>query len=64
MEVLEHNDQRLVEAFAQQDALEGILRALPPNLRIHLGERIVTLVDSEQTENVRHGVFQRTVEFE
>ena len=32
------------------------------NLRIHLGQRIVALLNSEQRKKVRQRVFQRTIE--
>jgi hypothetical protein len=56
MQVFEDKHQRLIEALAQKDALNRILGATPADLRIHLRKRIVALDDTEQCEQMRHGV--------
>ena len=48
MQVLEYHHQRLVEALAQEDALDASERAPLADLRVHLRERVVTLDDPEQ----------------
>ena len=62
MQVLEDQHQRLVEALAQQDALDRLQRPAPFDLRIHLGERIFAFLNAEQRKQVRQRVFQRTIE--
>jgi len=64
VQVLEDQDQRLVEAFAQQDAFERIMRAPPPNLRVHLSQWIFGFLDSKQRKDVRQRVFQRMIQFQ
>jgi hypothetical protein len=40
MEILEYNDQRLIEALAQQDSFDSVQRAALLHLAVHLCQRI------------------------
>src|ERR1700735_4336728 len=64
MKVLENYDQWLVEAFAQQDALDRIERATLASLRLDLGNLAVLVSQTEQSVEVRESVLQRGVERE
>ena len=50
VQVLEDHDQRLVEALAHQYPLDRLQRPPPPDLRVHLRQRVVALDDAEQGE--------------
>ena len=68
MKVLENDDERLVEAFAQEDALDSLEREAPPRMRVHAGERTVVrfcrvaVLETEQRDEKRQGIFQRAIE--
>src|SRR6516164_6449262 len=64
MEILENDDERLLEALADENALEPLLGAPPPNLRIHAGHGVVAVLESEQCKEIGDYVFQRTVELQ
>jgi hypothetical protein len=51
-EVFEDHHQRLIEALAQNDAFDRLQRAALLDLPVHLSQRIVTLDDAEQTEQI------------
>src|SRR5262249_42710115 len=48
VQVLEDNYQRLIQALTQQDTFDRLLRAPPPDLRIHPRQPIAGLSDAEQ----------------
>jgi hypothetical protein len=62
VEVFEDQHQRLVETLTQDSALDRFQRPPLPDLPVHLRQRIVTLDDAEQTEQVRQRVFQTSIE--
>ena len=58
VQVFENHDYRLFQAFAKNDAFDRIERPLTLDLRIHLGNRIGTLDDAEQSEQVRQRIIK------
>src|SRR5216684_5702473 len=64
VEIFEDYHQRLVERFAQQDALDRFQRPPLPDLSVHLRQRIVTLDYGEQAEQIGQRVFQTSVKRE
>ena len=64
VQVLEDHHRRLIERFVQQDALDRLQRPPLPDLPIHLRQRIVTLDDAEQAEQVGQRVFQTSLKRE
>src|SRR6202171_5552286 len=62
VQILEDDDQWLVEALAQQDALDRLQGAPLPYLRIHLGQRSGCFLDSEEREHVGQRVLETAVE--
>ena len=64
MQVLEYHHQRLVEALAHEDALDGFQGAALANLRVHMRKRVVTFDDAEQRKEVRECVFERAIQRE
>jgi hypothetical protein len=62
VEVFKNDYERLVEALAQHDAFDCLQRAPRLDLPIHLRQRIVTIDDSKQAEQVGQRVFQTSIE--
>ena len=62
VQVLKDHHQRLIERFAQKNALDSIERAPLLYLSIHLRKRIFAFDDSEQREQIRQRVFERPIE--
>jgi hypothetical protein len=62
MQILEYHDQRLIEAFAQEDSLDRVQRATLLNLAVHLRQWIGCVSNPEQREQIRQCVFQRAIE--
>src|SRR5438477_5429111 len=64
MQVFKDQNQRLVETFAQEQLLERLKGAPPPNLRVHLLQRRGLLFNAEQRKQIGQRVFQAAVEHE
>src|ERR1700722_2017487 len=62
MQVLEDHDERLVQAFAQQQALDRVERTAPSDFGIKARELIVAFRHLEQSEKIRQSVLQRSIE--
>jgi len=63
VQVFENHDYWLFQAFGKNDSFDRIERPLTLDLRIHLSQRIWTLDDAEQCEQVRQRVAKLRVEF-
>ena len=50
MQVFEDHQQCMVQRVAQDDALDRVERALALDRRVHLGQRIGTIRNTEQGE--------------
>src|SRR5215470_2367675 len=61
VEVLEDDHQWLIEALSQEYAFNGLAGAAPPDLGLHLRQRVLTLTQSEKCQQVRQRVFQAAV---
>jgi hypothetical protein len=61
VQVLEHRDERLIEALAQQQPLDRIERAAAPDVGIHFRQR-VALGDSQQRKQIGQGAFEGAIE--
>ena len=55
VQVLEDHDERLVQAFAQQQALDRVERAAPSGFGVNAGELIVVFRHLEQGEDIAAG---------
>ena len=55
VQVLTDEEQRLVETFAQQQALEGVIGASAPHLRVHLQEGGSRLGNPQQRKEATAG---------
>src|SRR5205823_2373804 len=64
VQIFENYEQRLVERFPQQDALDGLKGAPPPNLRIHMHQGVVGLGDSQQRTNIGNCVLESAIQRE
>src|SRR4051794_2514834 len=64
MQVFKYYNERLIEALAQQQALDGVKRALTANLRVHLLQRRSWFSQPQQEEQIRQNIFQTAVECE
>ena len=64
VQILEDHDQGLVEALAQQDALDGFQGAAPARLCVHLDRIAGRLLDSKEREEQRQCVLQYAIERE
>src|ERR1700730_17817690 len=62
VQILEDNDQWLVETLAQQQPLDRLQCPSLPDLRIHLGKRIVRVAHAEEREQVNQRVFQSAIQ--
>jgi hypothetical protein len=64
MQVLEDHHQRLIERLAQQNPFDRLQR--PPLLDppIRLRQRILTLDDTQQTEQIGQRLFQTSIKRE
>jgi hypothetical protein len=62
VEVLEDHHQRLAHRRAEHDALDRIEGPALLDLPIHLGERINTVDNPKQREQIRDGVFERPID--
>ncbi len=61
MQIFEDDNGRLIQAFAQDDALDRVERAPALGVRIHLGMRVRTLMQSHQGIKQRQGIVERPV---
>src|ERR1700722_10925489 len=64
MQVFEDDNQRLVQALAQQDALDRVQRPPLLDLPVHLRKRVATFDDSKQRKEVRNCVFEGAIQRE
>jgi hypothetical protein len=62
MQVFEDDDQRLVETFAQDDALDRIERATLAGSRFNLRNLTVLVTEAKQPVKVWQCVFERPIE--
>src|SRR5713101_7266718 len=64
VQILEDRHQRLVERFAQQDALDRLERAALADLRIHLRNRVIAFHNPQQRIEVGNGIFQSAIQLQ
>ncbi len=61
MQVLEDDDRGLIQAFAQDDALDRIEHTPALDLRVHLGVRVRPVMQSHQGIKQRQRIAERRV---
>src|ERR1700675_4574672 len=62
MQILEYDEQRLVEALAQENAFNRFQSTPLPEMCIHLGQRFGCFLDAEEREHVGQRVLESAVE--
>src|SRR4029453_8544168 len=62
VQILEDQDEELVQTLAQQQPLDGLKRALAPDLRVHLLQRRGSIRHPQQSEEIGKDIFQRPVQ--
>ena len=64
MQILKDEDEGLFQTLPQEKSLQRLERPPPPNLRVHLGQVRLLVVDAEQRKQIGQGVFEAAVERE
>lgn len=64
VQVFKDKNEGLVETLAQEHLLERLKRPPAPDLRVHLGQVRLLVIDAEQCKQIRQCVFEAAVQFQ